>query len=131
MYKEFKAFLQKYNVMALAVAFILGAAVGKVVTALVTDLIMPLIGLVLPAVDWKQWFLQVGSQKFLVGDFIGAVVDFVIIAFVVFLIGKMLLKPEPTPETKTCPHCLEVIASQASYCKYCTQPQTKAVAQGK
>jgi large conductance mechanosensitive channel len=130
MYKEFKAFLQKYNVMALAVAFILGAAVGKVVTALVTDLIMPLIGLVMPSVDWKLWFVELGSQKFMVGDFIGAVVDFVIIAFVVFVIGKMLLKPEPTPETKTCPHCLEVIAAGASYCKYCTQPQAQAVAQG-
>lgn len=129
MYKEFKAFLQKYNVMALAVAFILGAAVGKVVSALVNDLVMPLIGLIMPAVDWKQWFLQVGSQKFLVGDFVGAVVDFVIIAFVVFVLGKMLLKPEPTPETKTCPYCLEVIASGASHCKYCTQPQSKTVAQ--
>ena len=131
MYKEFKAFLQKYNVMALAVAFILGAAVGKVVSALVTDLIMPIIGLVTPAVDWKQWFFTMGGQKFLIGDFFGALVDFIIIAFVVFIIGKMLLKPEPTPETKTCPHCLEVIASGASYCKYCTQPQTKAVAQSK
>jgi large conductance mechanosensitive channel len=128
MYKEFKAFLQKYNVMALAVAFILGAAVGKVVSALVSDLIMPLIGLVTPAVDWKQWFLQVGGQKFMVGEFMGAVVDFVIIAFVVFLLGKMMLKPAPTPETKTCPHCLEVIAAGAGYCKYCTQPQAKAAA---
>lgn len=128
MYKEFKAFLQKYNVMALAVAFILGAAVGKVVTALVTDLIMPLIGLVMPAVDWKQWSLQAGSQKFMVGDFVGAVVDFIIIAFVVFVLGKMMLKPEPTPETKTCPHCLEVIAAGANYCKYCTQSQVKAAA---
>lgn len=126
MYQEFKAFLQKYNVMALAIAFILGAAIGKVVTALVTDLIMPLIGLVMPAVDWKQWFLTVGSQKFMVGDFIGAVIDFIIIAFVVFMLGKALVKPAPTPETKECPHCLEVIAAKAAYCKYCTQPQAKA-----
>jgi large conductance mechanosensitive channel len=123
MYQEFKAFLQKYNVMALAIAFILGAAIGKVVSALVTDLIMPLIGLVMPSVDWKQWFLAVGSQRFMVGDFIGAVVDFIIIAFVVFIIGKALVKPAPTPDTKTCPHCLEVIAAGAAYCKYCTQPQ--------
>ena len=127
MYQEFKAFLQKYNVMALAIAFILGAAVGKVVTALVTDLVMPLIGLVMPAVEWKQWALTVGSQKFLVGDFIGAIVDFLIIAFVVFILGKALIKPAPTPETKTCPHCLEVIAAGASYCRFCTQPQGKSV----
>lgn len=126
MYQEFKAFLQKYNVMALAIAFILGAAVGKVVTAMVNDLIMPLIGLLAPAVDWKQWFLTVGSQKFVVGDFIGAVIDFIIIAFVVFILGKALVKPAPTPETKECPYCLEVIAAGASHCKYCTQPQAKA-----
>ena len=126
MYQEFKAFLQKYNVMALAIAFILGAAIGKVVTAMVTDLIMPLIGLVMPAVDWKQWFLTVGSQKFMIGDFIGAVIDFIIIAFVVFMLGKALVKPAPTPETKECPHCLEVIAAGAAYCKYCTQPQAQS-----
>lgn len=126
MYQEFKAFLQKYNVMALAIAFILGVAIGKVVTALVADLIMPLIGLVMPAVEWKQWFLSVGSQKVMIGDFIGAVIDFIIIAFVVFILGKALVKPAPTPETKTCPHCLEVIAAGATHCKYCTQPQAKA-----
>lgn len=126
MYQEFKAFLQKYNVMALAIAFILGAAIGKVVSALVADLIMPLIGLVMPAVDWKLWSLTVGSQKFMVGDFIGAVIDFIIIAFVVFVLGKTLVKPTPTPETKECPHCLEVIAAKATYCKYCTQPQAQS-----
>src|SRR3954447_19224942 len=120
MYQEFKAFLQKYNVMALAIAFILGAAVGKVVTALVTDMIMPLVGAAVPGGEYRQMILQVGSIKFLVGDFLGNVVDFVIIAFIVFLIGKALVKPAPTPETKTCPECTEVIASAAKRCKYCT-----------
>jgi large conductance mechanosensitive channel len=120
MYQEFKAFLQKYNVMALAIAFILGAAVGKVVTALVTDMIMPLIGMAVPSGEWRQIVFQIGNAKFLVGDFMGSILDFVIIAFVVFLIGKALLKPAPTPETKTCPECLEVIAAAAKRCKYCT-----------
>src|SRR5713101_4648944 len=120
MYQEFKAFLQKYNVMALAIAFILGAAIGKVVTALVTDMIMPLIGMAVPSGEWRQITFQLGSAKFLFGDFLGSCVDFVIIAFVVFLIGKAILKPAPTPETKTCPECLEVIASAAKRCKYCT-----------
>ena len=119
MYQEFKAFLQKYNVMALAIAFILGAAIGKVVTALVTDLIMPLIGMAVPSGEWRQITFQIGTGKFLIGDFIGAIVDFVIIAFVVFVIGKALVKPAPTPETKTCPECTEVIASAAKKCKYC------------
>ena len=119
MYSEFKAFLQKYNVMALAIAFILGAAIGKVVTALVTDLIMPLIGMAVPSGDWRQMTFQLGTAKFLIGDFIGAVVDFVIIAFVIFIIGKALVKPAPTPDTKTCPECTEVIAANAKKCKYC------------
>src|SRR5512133_1482987 len=105
MYQEFKAFLLKQNVMALAIGFILGAAIGKVVTALVNDLVMPLIGLMMPSTDWKAWFFAVGSQKFMFGDFIGVMVDFVIIALVVFVLGKALVKPAPTPETKTCPHC--------------------------
>jgi large conductance mechanosensitive channel len=119
MYQEFKAFLQKYNVMALAIAFILGAAIGKVVSALVADMIMPLIGMAVPSGEWRQITFQLGNAKFLFGDFLGSCVDFVIIAFVVFLIGKALLKPAPTPETKTCPECMEVIASAAKRCKYC------------
>lgn len=123
MYSEFKAFLLKQNVMSLAIAFILGVAVGKVVTALVTDLIMPIIGLVSPSTEWRAWALTVGTQKFLVGDFLGAVVDFVIIALVIFLLAKAFLKPSPTPETKVCPHCLEIIAAGATHCKFCTQSQ--------
>ncbi len=120
MYQEFKAFLQKYNVMALAIAFILGAAIGKVVTALVADLIMPVIGMAVPSGDWRQMTIQADSAKFLVGDFLGSVVDFILIALVVFFIGKAMLKPAPTPETKTCPACLEVIAKAATRCKHCT-----------
>jgi large conductance mechanosensitive channel len=121
MYSEFKAFLQKHNVMALAIAFILGAAVGKVVTALVNDLLMPIIGMAVPSGDWRQMVVPIGNAKLLVGDFLGTIVDFVIIAFAVFVIAKMFLKPEPTPDTKVCPACTEVIAKAATRCKYCTQ----------
>jgi large conductance mechanosensitive channel len=122
MYTEFKAFLQKHNVMALAIAFILGAAISKVVTALVNDLLMPIIGMAVPSGDWRQIVVPIGSAKLLIGDFIGTVVDFVIIAFAIFVIGKMFLKPDPTPDTKICPSCTEVIAKAATHCKYCTQP---------
>jgi len=128
MYREFKAFLLKHNVMALAVAFILGAAVSKVVAALVTDILMPTIGLALPGGDWREMTMPIGGARLLIGDFMGAVLDFLIIAFAVFIIGKALLRPEPTPETKTCPACLEVIAAGASRCKYCTEVQTGAQA---
>ena len=121
MYSEFKAFLQKHNVMALAIAFILGAAIGKVVSALVADLVMPLIGMAVPSGDWRQITVAAGNAKFLVGDFLGTIVDFVIIAFVVFVIGKTFVRPEPTPDTKVCPACTEVIAKGARRCKYCTE----------
>jgi len=121
MLSEFKAFLLKFNVMALAVAFIMGAAVAKLVSALVNDLIMPIIGMAVPSGDWRQIAIQIAGARFLVGDFVGAVLDFTVIAFVVFLIAKALLKPAPAPETQTCPSCLEIIARAATRCKYCTQ----------
>lgn len=125
MYSEFKAFLAKNNIMALAVAFIMGAAVGKLVSALVNDLIMPVVGAILPSGDWRQITFQAGNAKFLLGDFAGTVLDFAIISFVVFLIGKALIKPAPTPETKTCSACQEVIAAKATRCKYCTEVLAK------
>lgn len=121
---EFRSFLVKNNVMMLATGFILGAAVGKVVTALVSDFIMPFVGMITPSGEWRQITFEAGGAKFLVGDFLGAVVDFVIIALVVFLAGKTLLKPQPeppAPPTKNCPACTETIASAATRCKFCTQ----------
>ncbi len=118
---EFRAFLLKNNVMALATGFILGAAVGKVVTALVSDFIMPFVGMITPSGEWRQITYEAGGAKFLVGDFLGAVVDFVIIALVVFIATKSLLKAEPpAPPTKNCPACTESIPVAATRCKFCT-----------
>ena len=122
MITEFKAFLFKHNVTSLAVAFILGAAVGKVVTALVNDMVMPIVGMMVPGGEWRQVTFTMGTGKFLVGDLIGTVVDFVIIAFIVFVIGKMTQQPTPpVPPTKTCPACLETVAVGAKRCKFCTE----------
>ncbi len=90
--QEFMDFLNKYGVIGLAVAFVMGAAVTKLVTALVTDLIMPIIGAVIPGGDWEKATLTIGSIKFLVGDFAGALIDFIIIAFVIFMIVKAIVK---------------------------------------
>lgn len=90
--QEFMDFLNKYGVIGLAVAFVMGAAITKLVTALVTDLIMPIIGALIPGGDWKAATLSIGSVKFMVGDFVGALIDFIIIALVIFLIVKSLIK---------------------------------------
>ena len=94
--QEFRQFLQKYQVLGLAVAFIIGAASTKLVTAIVQDLIMPLIAVLVPGGDWRASIIQLGPVKFLIGDFVGAVIDFAIIALVVFLIVKMIMKEDTT-----------------------------------
>ena len=93
---EFMDFLMKYQVIGLAVAFIIGAAATKMVTATVTDIIMPIIGVIIPGGDWRASVLQLGPVKLLVGDFVGAVIDFIIIAVVVFLIVKFMMKEDAT-----------------------------------
>ncbi len=91
---EFMAFLNKNKVIGLAIAFIIGAAASKLVTALVNDIIMPLISVLIPGGDWRLTTLDVGPVKFLVGDFVGALIDFAIIALVVFLIVKYMVKED-------------------------------------
>ncbi len=90
--QEFNDFLTKYGVIGLAVAFVMGAAVTKLVSALVADLIMPIIGAVIPGGDWRAATLSVGSIKFMIGDFVGALIDFIIIAIVIFMIVKSIIK---------------------------------------
>ena len=84
--QEFMDFLMKYQVIGLAVAFIIGAAATKMVTATVADIIMPVIAVIIPGGDWRSTVLQLGPVKLLVGDFVGAIIDFIIIALVVFLV---------------------------------------------
>lgn len=89
---EFVEFLLKYQVIGLAVAFIIGAAATKMVTAMVNDIIMPIIAVLIPGGDWRIAVVEIGPIKFLVGDFVGSLIDFIIIALVVFLIVKFLMK---------------------------------------
>jgi len=91
---EFMGFLNKHKVIGLAVAFIIGAAAAKLVSATVNDIIMPIISAVIPGGDWRLATLDVGPVKFLIGDFAGAVIDFVIIALVIFIIVKFMVKED-------------------------------------
>jgi len=90
--EEFMEFLKKYQVIGLAVAFIIGAAATKLVTATVNDIIMPIIAVIIPGGDWRAMVIDIGPMKFLVGDFVGNCIDFIIVALVIFLIVKFIMK---------------------------------------
>ena len=89
---EFYEFLLKYQVIGLAVAFIIGAAATKLVTATITDIIMPFIAVIIPGGDWRAAVVNLKPVKLAVGDFIGNLIDFIIIALVIFLIVKFIMK---------------------------------------
>jgi large conductance mechanosensitive channel len=125
---EFKKFLLQTNALALAVGVIIGGAVGKVVSSLVSDILMPVIGLMIPGGAWREASLVLrtdaagkATSAITYGAFVGAIVDFVIIAFVVFMITKSLLKPAPAAPaaTKVCGECLETIPAAAKKCRAC------------
>jgi large conductance mechanosensitive channel len=120
MIKGFKEFLLKNNVLALAIAVIVGGAVGKVVTSLAQDIIMPVISPVLPHGDWRKASIMIGPAEVKWGSFVGNVIDFLIIAIIVYMITKALIKEPAAAPTKTCPQCKETVAADASRCKFCT-----------
>lgn len=139
MLKEFKEFLTKSNALALAIAVIIGAASGKVVSALVADLLMPIIGLILPKGDWREAQIvlsqttdkagKLSTNAIKYGDFLGNTIDFIAIALVVYLITKAIMKPEPeapAAPTQTCPFCKESNAVDATKCKACTSALSPA-----
>jgi large conductance mechanosensitive channel len=96
MLDQFMKFLKETNAIALAIAVVIGGAVGKLVTALVAGLIMPIVGMILPSGEWRAWKIPLrGDAALAIGDVLGATIDFVIIAFVVYLIGSKLLKTPP------------------------------------
>ncbi len=125
MLKDFKDFAMRGSVMDLAVGVIIGGAFGKIVSSLVDDILMPLIGLLIGGIDFTGLKFTVGSAGVSYGTFIQNVVDFLIIAFVVFLMVRSLArlqKPAPVaaPTKKDCPYCFSSIPIQATRCPNCT-----------
>ncbi|MFN8659969.1 MAG: large conductance mechanosensitive channel protein MscL [Candidatus Obscuribacterales bacterium] len=131
MLKDFVSFLTKANALALAIGVIIGGATGKLVSAVVDDMLMPVVGLIMPAGDWREAQIvlsqstdaagkvTVNALKY--GHLLGAVLDFVIISFVVYILTKALLPNEPpAPATKVCPECLETVPAAAHKCRACT-----------
>jgi len=127
MFEEFKSFLLQTNALALAVGVIIGGAIGKVVSSLVGDVLMPLIGQFIPGGEWRElklmlWNKLDGSHgnSITYGALLGNLVDFVIIAGVVFMVTKAFIKPAPPPPpTRTCPECLETVPKGARKCHAC------------
>jgi large conductance mechanosensitive channel len=134
--QEFREFVFRGNVVDLAVGVIIGAAFGKITTAFVSDLVMPFIQPLLPGDEWRKAFWEpIPKMKFLYADFLATVIDFLIVALVLFLllvklVGFLNRKPPPPrpPATKTCPECLETVPEAARRCRACTAPLVTAPA---
>ena len=132
MLKGFKQFLLRGSVLDLAVAVVVGAAFGAVVTALVKDLITPLIAAIVGKPDFSAIVFTINGSKFLIGDFINALVSFLLIAaavyfFIVLPVNTMMARMRrgeapPDPTTKKCPECLSQIPIAARRCAFCTSP---------
>jgi len=138
MLKEFKEFAMRGNVMDLAVGVIIGGAFGKIVGSLVNDVIMPVVGLLLGKVDFSNLFINLSGTSYATlkeakdagvatlnyGNFLQAVVDFTILAFVIFImvrqINKLKREPEAAPATKECSFCASAIPLKATRCPLCT-----------
>ena len=130
MVREFREFLLKQNALALAVGVIIGAAMGRLVTSLVSDLLMPLVSLGMPSGEWRAAKIVLSEavgpdgkpvvNAINYGAFLGTVVDFVIVSVVVFLIVRQFLKPSPAAPTRTCQFCKEVLPADATRCRACT-----------
>jgi large conductance mechanosensitive channel len=144
MLKEFKAFAMRGNVADMAVGIVVGGAFGKIVSSLVNDILMPPIGLLMGRVDFSTLFIDLsgkgyktlgaaktaGAATISYGLFINSILDFVIVAFAMFLlirqVNRLQAQPEATPTTKPCPYCLSSIAIAARRCAFCTSELREA-----
>lgn len=142
MWKEFKTFIMRGNVLDMAVGIIIGAAFGKIVSSFVSDILMPVLSLALGKVDFSNLFFTLNGVSYATleeakkagvatvnyGIFINFVLDFLIVAFAIFMLiraaNKLKGQPAPaTPNTKECPECLSVIPLKARKCAQCASPQ--------
>ena len=129
MLKEFREFIERGNVLDLAIAVIIGGAFGKIITSLVGDILTPLLGLVMGGINFSGLSSQVGEAVITWGAFVQSIFDFLIIAFVIFLIvrtaNKMKKAPPPAdPTTKECNFCYSTISIKATRCPNCTSQLT-------
>lgn len=120
MIKEFKDFLLKQNVVALAIAVVIGTALSTLVKAVVDDFVMPIVVVIGPGGDWQKATWDVGPVRFGIGDFIAAAINFIIIGFVAWRIAKIFIKPEAEVPKRICLYCRMTVDPAATRCPYCT-----------
>jgi len=127
MLKEFRDFAMRGNVMDLAIAVIIGGAFGKIIASLVKDILMPLIGLLLGGITFSELFATVNGVDIMYGLFIQAIIDFIVIAFVIFMLVRTMnnaKKKEDAapadPSTKECQYCFSTVPIKATRCPHCT-----------
>ncbi len=139
MLEEFKKFAMRGNVVDMAVGIVIGAAFGKIVSSFVKDVLMPPLGKLMGGVDFSNLFINLGTESYAslaaaqeagaatinYGVFINTVLDFLIVAFAIFMVIKAMNKlkreePAKAPDTKACPQCLSDIPIAAKRCKFCT-----------
>lgn len=137
MLKEFKDFALRGNVVDMAVGVVIGAAFGKIVSSLVSDIIMPPLGYILGGIDFSNLFLplsripvsslaeakEMGIPVIAYGQFLNNVIDFLIVAFAIFIVVKQINRffpKAPVKEPRKCPYCREAIADDATRCPHCT-----------
>lgn len=142
-FDEFKKFAMRGNVIDLAVGVIIGGAFGKIVSSLVSNVIMPSLGLVMGKMDFTNLFIslngkdyptlkaaqEAGAPVLAYGSFINTVIDFLLLAFIVFVmikqINRLTPEPPPAPEPRKCPFCKSVIDDEATRCPHCTSQLEK------
>lgn len=120
MLKDFKDFLLKQNVIALAIAVVIASALTVLVKALVEDFIMPIVVAIGPGGDWQKATWSVGPVKFGTGDFLAAAINFLIIGLVAWRISRILVKPAAEAPKKNCPYCRMSMDPAATRCPHCT-----------
>ena len=136
--EDFKKFAMRGNVMDMAVGFIIGGAFGKIVTSVVNDIFMPPLGMLMGNVDFSNLFISLNGKEYATleaakkagapvlayGSFLNTVIDFLILAFIIFMmirqINKLTPAPAPKPEPRLCPYCKSEIADDATRCPHCT-----------
>ena len=138
--EDFKKFAMRGNVMDMAVGVIIGGAFGKIVTSVVNDIVMPPVGMLLGNVDFSNLFISLNGKEYATldaakkagapvlayGSFLNTVIDFLILAFIIFMMIRQINKltpapaPKPEPEPRLCPYCKSEIADDATRCPHCT-----------